>query len=460
MSLQIAKVKEIPIKLHFTLIIVFFLVAWTLSVGFMPSFFPNLSTTHYWIMGIAGAIILFISVLLHELAHSLLSLKYGLKVRQIILFIFGGVSDIKEETKDYGKEFKIAVVGPLTSFALASGFALVWFILLQVGGSAAFPAIPNSQNDGNTDGEISGINPNGETITDARNINDNSDSSFLFIRTLSGILLYSIIVNALVGAFNLLPAFPLDGGRMLRAGLVKWKKSFDEATRIAVKVGIGISYGLMAFGFITIFRGSFVGGFWLILIGWFLQSGAQSYLQQSELSSVLSHVRLKDIMNKQFASVRVSQTVAEILSNYFNKYRKSEFPVLDGEGNLVGSISTRQIMNIDQEKVENTKVEDIMIPSKDLIVMSPDRKADEALKRLLNENKSRIFVCDDGFNIDNRKAISRPTETIDTAAAVPGQQNILSNKRRLAGIISKTDILNVAAERQEYEKTVKDLVKG
>ena len=130
MSLQITKVKGIiPIKLHFTLIIVFFLIAWTLASGFMPQYFPNLSTVHYWIMGISGAAILFISVLLHELAHSILSLKYGLAVRQIILFIFGGVSDIKEEERtkeDYSKEFKIAVVGPLTSFVLAGIFAFAW----------------------------------------------------------------------------------------------------------------------------------------------------------------------------------------------------------------------------------------------------------------------------------------------------------------------------------------------
>src|SRR5918996_6669825 len=144
MSFQISKVKGIPIKLHFTLVIVFFLIAWTLASGFMPQFFPNLPMIHYWIMGIVGAIILFVSVLLHELAHSILSLRYGLKVRQIILFIFGGVSDVKEEERlkqDYGKEFRIAVVGPLASFALAGVFALSWWILLQASGTSEL-AVP------------------------------------------------------------------------------------------------------------------------------------------------------------------------------------------------------------------------------------------------------------------------------------------------------------------------------
>ena len=154
MSLQIARVKGIPIKLHFTLIIVFVLVSWTLASGTMPRYFPNLYPPSYWVMGISGAFILFFSVLLHELAHSILSLRYGIRVRQIILFIFGGISDIKEETKDYRKEFKIAVVGPITSFALSFIFGLVWLLLIQLGGETALPMAPSTiQGNGETNAE-------------------------------------------------------------------------------------------------------------------------------------------------------------------------------------------------------------------------------------------------------------------------------------------------------------------
>jgi Zn-dependent protease len=134
LSVQIAKVKGIPIKLHFTLAIVFALIAWTLAVNYMPLFYPDLPQSAYWTMGILGAIILFISVLLHELSHSIVAKRYGYKVRQIILFVFGGVSDIRDEPKEeYKKEFTIAIVGPLSSFALAGLFAAVWFVLVQVG---------------------------------------------------------------------------------------------------------------------------------------------------------------------------------------------------------------------------------------------------------------------------------------------------------------------------------------
>jgi Zn-dependent protease len=461
MSFQISKVKGIPIKLHFTLVIVFFLIAWTLASGFMPQFFPNLPMIHYWIMGIVGAIILFVSVLLHELAHSILSLRYGLKVRQIILFIFGGVSDVKEEERlkqDYGKEFRIAVVGPLASFALAGIFTLSWWILLQASGTSelAVPVVPQAQEmEGVGGGEI-GMRERG-TGTEER------FGLVSIITILSGVLLYAAMVNALLGAFNLLPAFPLDGGRMLRAGLIKWRKSYDDATRIAVKVGTGVSYGLMAFGFISIIGGSFIGGFWLILIGWFLQSGAQAYLQQHELSAALSGIVLRDIMNTKFVSVRPDITIKELLSNYFNLYRKSEFPVTaedDDIGILLGAVTTKQAMNVPEADAEKMKVEQIMTPTHDLIIMSPDRHADEALKRIYQENKGRVFVCTSSPpKLTEQQTLEQKVEINSSGERNKNQKKEMLQKGqqhlKLIGIISKTDILNIATERQEFEREIK-----
>jgi Zn-dependent protease/predicted transcriptional regulator len=445
MSLQIARVKGIPIKLHFTLIIVFVLVSWTLASGTMPRYFPNLYSPSYWAMGISGAFILFLSVLLHELAHSILSLKYGLGVRQIILFIFGGVSDIKEETKDYRKEFKIAVIGPVTSFALAAIFGLAWLLLAQIGGEAALPMAP-SATPGNTDtnAEESAAAVQGETA-----------KGFQAIPIMSGIMIYASIINALLGFFNLIPAFPLDGGRMLRAGLVKWKKSYNEATRIAVRIGIGISFGLMAFGFITIFTGSTLGGFWFIIIGWFIQSGAQAYLQQLEISTALVGVRLKDIMNTGFVSVKQNQTVAEVLKDYFNTYRKSEFPVLDDEGHLVGAITSQQAMNVAENDAENTRIDKIMIPNTELVIMNASSRADEALKRIYQENKNRIFVCEDkDYDIirDQQQRQQRQMQDNlpkNNEGVSPADAGI---RIKLLGIISKTDLLSIAREREEFDR--------
>jgi Zn-dependent protease len=385
MSLQIFTIKKIPIKLHFTLIIVFFLISWTLATGFMPHYYPNLSTLQYWSMGVIGAIILFVSILLHELSHSLLSIRYGIHVNQILLFIFGGISDIKEETKEFKKEFKIAIVGPLTSYAL-SGLSWIFFILVSY-------------------------------------LNDTEQNIGNYLGSIEGILLYSSMVNLIIGSFNLIPAFPLDGGRMLRAGLTKWKKDFDLATSIASKIGIAISFGIIGLGFVVIVRGSFLGGFWLIIIGWFLNSGAQTYLNQNELSTRVKGIRLKEIMNRNFVAVNPDLNLPELIKDYFNVYWKSAFPVINDDNELVGMITTDAISKKDRIEIEDKKVVDVMIPVSELIVMSPDKEVNDALNQLFRKGMSRIFI--------------------------------INKQSQLIGLVSKTDILNLAQERKEFLQTSK-----
>jgi Zn-dependent protease len=456
LSLQVAKVKGIPIKLHFTLAIVFALIAWTLAVNYMPLFYPGLPQSAYWTMGILGAIVLFISVLLHELSHSMIAKRYGYKVHQIILFVFGGVSDIRDEPKEeYKKEFTIAIVGPLSSFALAGLFAAVWFVLVQVGITTTA-----ASNTSQADTSLFALPQLQQQEQDQASSSPTAISDVQTIGSIAqGIMRYGIIVNILLGGFNLLPAFPLDGGRILRAGLVRWRGNYHDATKIAVKVGIGISYGLMAFGFLTIFTGSFTGGIWLIFIGWFLQSGAQSYLQQQEITAALSGVRLYQIMNTQFIAVTPTMNIKEVLEDYFNIYRKSELPVVekevvDGIENsnyyyLLGSISAKDAMNVSEKNRENVKVEEVMIEKKKLVIMSPDKTADVALNAIMEDNKSRIYVCE---NPSVGKS-SKRTEKIQQQMTTMAYTTVKSD--RLVGIVSKTDILNVAKERIEYKENLK-----
>jgi Zn-dependent protease/predicted transcriptional regulator len=446
LSLQVARVKGIPIKLHFTLAIVFALIAWTLEVSYMPVLYPDLPQWAYWTMGILGGIILFISVLLHELFHSMVAKRYEFRVRQIILFVFGGVSDIQDEPReDYKKEFTLAIVGPISSFALAGLFAVVWYVLIQVGVTTTATsqadilfAMPQLQR------EQARTSPT-TTVSEEEVVGSIAQ----------GIMRYGIIVNILLGGFNLLPAFPLDGGRVLRAGLMRWKGNYHDATKTAVKVGIGISYGLMAFGFLTIFTGSFTGGIWLILIGWFLQSGAQSYLQQHEITTALSGVRLYQIMNTQFIAVTPDMSIKEVLEVYFNIHRKSELPVVekeDGTGNnyLLGSITAKDAMNVSEKNRENIKVDEIMIEKNNLVIMSSDRTADEALNTIMEGNKSRIYVCE---NPSVRKSSTRRTEKMQQQQLMTTHRTVKTD--RLVGLISKTDILNVAKERLEYTENMK-----
>jgi Zn-dependent protease len=404
----VGKIKGIKIRLHFTLLIGFLLISWSAAMVFTQHHYHGFTATGYWIVGAIIAAMLFISVLLHELAHSIVALRYGIKIRQIILFIFGGVSDISEEPKDYRKEATIALAGPAMSFMLAGIFTIIGLLVSQ-------------------------STPTG--------------SSALILKQVSlDILYYAALINAILGIFNLIPAFPSDGGRILRAVLVKLKKDYDKATKDAVKVGIIISYAFMALGFLMMAVGSFLSGIWMLLIGWFLNSGAQSYLSQHELSSVLSQVRLREIMNTNIISVKQDITVNELLDSYFNVYRKTEFPVVDENGNLIGAVTTKQTMNVQKSSRDTIKVEEIMIPKDKLIVMKDDASADEALKRIFRENKSRIFVY------ENRETI--PLLGLEDGIEVKEKE---IQKQKLIGLISKTDILNVAREREEFEKAVDKL---
>ena len=193
MSVTIARVKGVKIRIHFTFFIVFGLITWTLSIHLFPMLLPGLTYGVHFFVAVVAVIILFASVILHELAHSIMATRYGIKVRQIILFIFGGVSDIEEEPRDFRKEFKIAIVGPLTSFALAGIFLLLSFLI--------------------------------ESIASGNN-------APITFRATDAILSYGALVNLMLGAFNLLPAFPLDGGRILRTVLIKRKRDYDAATKI------------------------------------------------------------------------------------------------------------------------------------------------------------------------------------------------------------------------------------
>jgi Zn-dependent protease len=336
-------------------------------------------------MGATGAIILFISVFLHELMHSVMALRYGIKVRQIILFIFGGVSEIPEETRDFRKEFKIAIAGPAASFAIAGTLALSWWLTSQ-------------------------ITPTGQQLLATKQV-------------IEGILLYGAIINTMLGGFNLIPAFPLDGGRILRAGLVAWKKDYDTATRIAARVGIAISYGFMGVGFLTMISGSFISGIWILLIGWFLNSGAQSYLTQHELTSMLAGVRLRDIMNTRVIAVGRGVKIDELLKEYFATYMKSSFPVIDYGGRMLGMVTLKRVQETQEDKRHQLTAGEIMIPLEDLVVMLPSRSADEALMKMTRTRIGKVFVCD--------------------------PQGVL------LGLVSKTDIMNLASERQEFQQELR-----
>ncbi len=382
MSLQVAKIKQIPIKLHFSLILVFFLIAWTLAYGFMPQYAPDLSQVQYWIMSIIGTVILFLSVLIHELSHSIVAKSYGIRVKQIMLFIFGGVSDIEEEPKEFKKEFKMAIAGPAISLALSAFFAIFWWIT---------------------------------TVLITASFDDFSKTVLIMT---NGILFYTSILNLILGIFNLVPAFPMDGGRILRSLLFSRNKNYDKSTRIAVRIGVIISYVFFGLGILAILSGSFVSGIWIILIGWFLQNGAQSYLYQYDIMKILSKIRLEELMKTNIISVPEEITVNAILRNYFNIYMKSSFPVTKLNYEIVGIVTLKSCLNVPEPERDTILVKNIMTPKREIKLLNVNDTAEKALSIMIKENQDKVFVCNDSDIVE--------------------------------GVVSKTDIIEAMDERKSF----------
>ncbi|MGQ9680508.1 MAG: CBS domain-containing protein [Candidatus Bathyarchaeia archaeon] len=265
----------------------------------------------------------------------------------IVLFIFGGVSEIEEEPKKASLEFKVALVGPLTSFAIA---LILWFLQYPAHSFGVVAVAP---------------------------------------------LEYGAYINVLLGGFNLLPAFPLDGGRILRAGIWRWKKNLSQATRIATRVGVFFSYVLIFWGLFFIIGGVFISGLWFILIGWFLKNGAESSFRQTIISEALTDVLIRDIMTQEVHTVDPDASIQDIVETHFIKYKHGGFPVVK-DSKLLGLIALEDIKKIPREKWQETKVSSVMTSCEKLKCASPEETALDALMKMSKYNVGRIPVQEDG----------------------------------------------------------------
>ncbi len=339
----------VKIRLHYTWFIIFVFITWTLAAFYMPDQYPGLTYEVYWITGLVSSIILFSSVLFHELFHTYFALKKGIPVPSITLFLFGGVTQIAEEPQDPGFEFKMAFAGPASSFLLSFIFGLAWLLALQLD----LPPI----------------------ITAPLN--------------------YGWLINALLGAFNLIPAFPMDGGRILRAAIWKLKKDLIVATRIASNAGGAIAYLFIFFGLFLILFDGLILGFWFILIGWFIKSGAEASLNQAIISQALSDVKVADIMTKEVHTISPNASILDVVENYFYKYKHGGFPVVDN-GNLLGMLTTQDIRMVAKERWNVLQVRDVMTSSEKLVKSQPEEPVTDAFLKLSKRDIGRLPVVEDG----------------------------------------------------------------
>jgi Zn-dependent protease len=356
-SLNLMKVYGIQISIHHTWVIVFLLVAWSLADGYYPQKILNLDSFSYWIMGVLSSLLLFVCVLLHELSHSLVAIRNGMKIKEITLFIFGGVARIIGEPQNAWTEFKIALAGPICSFFLGIFFFLSEKLL-----------------------------------------------NFLGMLVLS----YLALINMILAAFNLVPGFPLDGGRLLRAFFWMRTKDFSFATRIATKSGKTVAFIMIAFGAFQIITGSVVGGIWFILIGLFLQFAAQGGTQQMLLRENLKGITVREAMKSPAIAVDGDLELDQFVEQYFLPYQYQDFPVVV-DSKVVGMINSSRVERIAKNRWTVTRVSEIMTSLNANLILDPDEDVIDAYNRMTEEQKGKLPVVKDGtlVGIITRKDILR-----------------------------------------------------
>ncbi len=357
---KIGRMFGIPIHVHASWLFVFFFMTWSLATGYLPDTLPGLSEPRYWAMGGVAALLLFASVLLHELGHSLVALRYRIPIGQITLFIFGGVAQMRKEPPHPRAEFLIAIAGPLVSFVLA-GMSLGLVAVLE-----SFPA-------------------------------ETSLHGLVALGTLLG------MVNTQLGLFNLLPGFPLDGGRALRAGLWAWSKDYYRATSQAALVGLlfGITFAL--FGALLLF-GALSGtassalassGGWIVLLGAFLFTAARGSRKQAAIRASLASVPVRELMVGNVVALSPELSLEEAVNQYFLPYGYGGFPVVH-EGHLLGVVAVRDIQSVKNSLWAFRRVADIMQPASEDMVVSPDLSAMQALEQMMAVGAERLVVVQDG----------------------------------------------------------------
>jgi Zn-dependent protease/predicted transcriptional regulator len=347
LSVRLGKIMGIPIRIHYTLWFVFILIAWSLADGYMPSQYPGLGAVTYWAIGIASAIILFVSVLVHELSHSYIAKKNGLPIGRITLFFFGGVSELTEEPQDPGLEVRMAAAGPLMSFLIAGVLGALWY-------SGSLVKMPVA---------------------------------------VTATLGYGALINAVLGIFNLIPAFPLDGGRVFRGSIWKRSGSLISATRTATRVSEGISLLMMLGGFVSIIFGDFVNGIWIIFLGWFIRSGAETSLRQTLVGEALNGVTVADIMTRDVLTVPVNITVQQLVSEYFLVHPHGGYPVVEGK-QVLGIVTMQCVRSVPKEKRETTTVKDAMIHCDQAATVKPSVSALDGMTTMARQNVERLLVFD------------------------------------------------------------------
>ena len=333
------------VRVDLSWIVLAVLVTWSLARGVFPDYFENLSERTYWFMGAAGALGLFLSIIFHELSHSLIARRFGIPMKGITLFIFGGVAEMTEEAPDAKAEFWMAIVGPASSILLGAMIFAIW----RYGESAGWP-VPAV-----------------------------------------GVLFYLAWINVALAVFNLIPAFPLDGGRLLRAVLWGFRKNLQWATRITSRLGSGFGILLIALGLYSIIQGQFIGGIWWFLIGMFVRSAAQTSYQQLLTRKALEGEMVSRFMVTNPVTVPPATSLQQLVDHYIYRHHFKMYPIVE-DGRLTGCVTLRQLKEVPHDQWNRVTVREVARPCSPAMNIPPDTDALQALSIMNRTGSSRLMV--------------------------------------------------------------------
>lgn len=348
-GIRLGRIAGVEIRVDYSWFIIAFLILWTFTVGVFPASYPGRVPGAYLAMGAAATLLFFASILVHELSHSLVARRRGVPVEGITLFIFGGMARSRGEFEKPGDEFVIAGVGPLTSFLISGLFGVVAWLGTTLGWSV--PVV--------------------------------------------GVALQLAAINLALAVFNLLPGFPLDGGRLLRA--VVWQRTGDlrRATRWATNGGKLLGYALIALGVFGLFGGNLIGGVWMILIGWFVRAAAEASMRQLLVQQSLRGVRSADVMSPDPVTVPPDLTVQDFVDQFVQEGRHRAYPVAEADRAL-GIVAVRQLQDVPRAEWSRLTVADVMVPVEKGIAVSADEPMTEVVPRLTDATGGRVLVVSGG----------------------------------------------------------------
>ncbi|MFP3901973.1 MAG: site-2 protease family protein [Acidimicrobiia bacterium] len=348
-SLRLGRVAGVNVGINWSVLVIFLLLTVGLAAGRFPALYPDLPVASYVVAGLVAGLIFLASLLAHEVAHAVVARRNGVEVEGITLWMFGGVARLHGEAADPGADFRIAGVGPLVSLVLAGLFGGVALVL---------------------DAFAEGL--------------------------VVGIFWWLALINLVLAVFNMMPAAPLDGGRVLRSYL--WRRSGDryEASMTAARAGRGFGWFLVALGFLQFVAGAGLAGLWLVLIGWFLTTIARAEEEHARVSGALSGVRVRDVMSADPVSVSPDLVVDRFVEEYVFPNRFSSFPLVGSDGRPAGLVTLNRVKGLAPEERGITRVEDLACPIDDVAVVGPDRPAADVLTEMSRCPDGRALVVEDG----------------------------------------------------------------